>query len=731
MNPFQGETEGSVSPSSLKDTDRHGIEMAWIHSHLSCDRLHYGIKEYLETHMKRWMSAIVVFALSSRLCAGTGTIMGKVTDQATHGPLPGVDVTLAETKIETVSDREGAFKLSGVPEGVYALSASMTGYQKTSITGIHVKTDSTFHLEITLTPSAIEGEAVTISADRYAVQKDVTSSIGGAHADEVKEYKDKSKPGTPLDKSGDGAFSAAEPAPLKAERPSGGYSGLKAGYSDDNKQFNYFVNFLSKYGDQVNHYPIPIEEKIALNVRDAAGQTLPDAEVRVSAGGKTLVSAKTLSDGSFLFFPSEYGGNLSDYRFEITYQDLCKTVETARGGKREIEARVDIKKSRPESVPLDILFILDTTGSMGEEIGRLKKTIELINLNLTAFASKPCVRFGMVLYRDKSDEYVTKIVPFTDNLDLFRNALGQVQANGGGDEPEDLQAAMHAALFEMDWNPKGVRLAFIVTDAPPHLDYGQSYTYVNAARDAKEKGIKLFSVGTGGLNLTGEYILRQISQYTSAKYIFLTYGEKGESEGGRIGSVSHHTGANYETGKLEAVIIKIAKEELGFFSDTPAEEGEDYFAAGRIADESKEETLKKLFGMAVSQLLDYSTVRIADGTPACMIPVSAADGSNAADAEYFSEQFLLALSKNPAFKLVERKNLQQILDELKLGMTGLVNDAQAVQAGKLTGANLLVTGTLYRKPDEFEMFMKLIRIETGEILAVTKLKIDLKLGAGG
>ncbi len=64
----------------------------------------------------------------------------------------------------------------------------------------------------------------------------------------------------------------------------------------------------------------------------------------------------------------------------------------------------------------------------------------------------------------------------------------------------------------------------------------------------------------GGLDLGGEYVLRQISQYTYGTYIFLTYGERGESEGGVAGSVSHHTGANYQTDRLEAIIIRLARQ---------------------------------------------------------------------------------------------------------------------------------------------------------------------------
>ena len=83
---------------------------------------------------------------------------------------------------------------------------------------------------------------------------------------------------------------------------------------------------------------------------------------------------------------------------------------------------------------------------MGEEIARLRQTIELINLNLTSLTSRPHVRFGMVLYRDRGDKYVTETTPLTDNLDEFRKKLNTVTADGGGDGPEDLQSALKEAV---------------------------------------------------------------------------------------------------------------------------------------------------------------------------------------------------------------------------------------------------------------------------------------------
>lgn len=504
-------------------------------------------------------------------------------------------------------------------------------------------------------------------------------------------------------------------------------SGLKASFSDDNKQYGYFIKFLEDY-KKANHHPINVSERIIIRVVDSEGKSVANALVKVKAGQKEIASGKTYSDGSFLFFPSEHNKNDASYNCEVVYAQSKKNITISRKGSRDVNVKLDIKRVSQKNIPLDLLFIMDTTGSMGEEIARLKQTIEIINNNLAAMPAKPEIRFGMILYRDKGDDYVTKIIPLTSDLDGFQNELAKVEANGGGDTPEDLQSALDDAVNKIGWNKNGIRLVYAITDAAPHLDYEQKFTYVDAAREARKKGIKIFSVGTGGLDLDGEYVLRQISQYTYGKYIFLTYGEKGESEGGKEGSVSHHTGANFQTDKLEAIIIKFAKEELSNLSDKPLEKDDEYIEAKKIQSEKNEETLKKLFDMALSQLVDYSTIKIDAGTPVSLLPVITSDKKNAANAEYFAEQANFSLAANKTFKLVERKNLQKILEEIELQNTGITSEESAVKLGKMLGAKILIGSNLYSKEGYYELFIKMYRVETGEILSVNKIRIDKALG---
>jgi len=91
--------------------------------------------------------------------------------------------------------------------------------------------------------------------------------------------------------------------------------GLKAGFADDNKQFNHFIKFIQTYQDRVISYPLNVHERIILNLLDQQGKSIPNASVDVYANSEKLCSGQSYSNGSFLFFPSEYNASFSQFRF--------------------------------------------------------------------------------------------------------------------------------------------------------------------------------------------------------------------------------------------------------------------------------------------------------------------------------------------------------------------------------------------------------------------------------
>ena len=669
--------------------------------------------------------------------AGNGKIAGIVLDEQTKEPIIGANVILFGTTLDSATDLMGEYTIQNVEPGTYKLQVMYIGYATVIIEDIIVKENSTTKVDIWMIPESLESETIVIESKKED-NKDGTSkstnrtnsynrSYSEGKDDSYNEelFSDPPPPPHPIAKE-KSKPKVVVSKPVENKIP--GFSGLKAGFADDNEQFNYFLNFLKEYGQDIEYYPIRIEERIQLRILDRDNKPVPNANIKIKVNNKTFQNGKTYADGSFFIYPLQVNLEANFFEAEVEYQNQNKRIKIDRNGPRQIDIVLDADRESYQNIPIDLLFILDVTGSMGEELERLKTSIEIINLNIASLNIKPDVRFGMVSYRDQDDDFVTKLIPFTGDLQAFQNELSNLSAKGGGDDPEDLQSALKDALQKMNWNEDGLRLGFIITDAPAHLNYDQKYTYVKAVEDAKSKAIKLFTVGTGGLEIDGEYILRQISQYTYGKYIFLTYGEEGESEGGKPGSVSHHTGSNFQTDKLEAIIIRFAKEELSHLSDIEVVEDERFIQAMKVDFEEKEETVEILFTAAIDELWDYSSIALPDPVNLNVIPLSVSLESLESTAEYFTERLNFALSRMAGINLIERKDLQFIADELKIQLSGIVEVSDAAKIGEWIGADYQIIGNLYYKDGNYETYLKLVRVNTAEILSVTKLVIDYRLG---
>lgn len=152
---------------------------------------------------------------------------------------------------------------------------------------------------------------------------------------------------------------------------------------------------------------------------------------------------------------------------------------------------------------VDVVFVLDTTGSMSGLIQTAKEKIWSIASTMASAQPSPEIRVGLVGYRDRGDAYVTKVVDLSSDLDSVYAKLMEFQAGGGGDGPESVNKALYDAVHAMSWSDRdqSYRTIFLVGDAPPHMDYNEvQYPAIMAA--AREKGIVVNTIQCGNLSTT-------------------------------------------------------------------------------------------------------------------------------------------------------------------------------------------------------------------------------------
>jgi Mg-chelatase subunit ChlD len=148
---------------------------------------------------------------------------------------------------------------------------------------------------------------------------------------------------------------------------------------------------------------------------------------------------------------------------------------------------------------VDVVFVLDTTGSMSSLLSGAKKKIWEMARFIAQGQPAPELRVGLVAYRDVGDEYVTKFFDLTDDIDGVYQNLTSFVAGGGGDTPEHVAKALHEAVYRSNWSAgkNTLKLVYLVGDAPPHTDYQDGFEVRTIAREAKSRGIRVNTVRCG------------------------------------------------------------------------------------------------------------------------------------------------------------------------------------------------------------------------------------------
>src|ERR1022692_1902737 len=149
-------------------------------------------------------------------------------------------------------------------------------------------------------------------------------------------------------------------------------------------------------------------------------------------------------------------------------------------------AKLPAKAAKPR---MEVCFVLDTTGSMGGLIEGAKQKIWSIANEMIGAKPTPEIRIGLVAYRDRGDEYVTRSFDLTNDIDAVYGHLQSFQAAGGGDEPESVNEALQAAVRELSWSTDRhvLKIIFLVGDAPPHMDYANGPKYPEVCQQAMKK----------------------------------------------------------------------------------------------------------------------------------------------------------------------------------------------------------------------------------------------------
>lgn len=304
---------------------------------------------------------------------------------------------------------------------------------------------------------------------------------------------------------------------------------LTAGEWNDLENWKFWRNLLNQnnFYDKPEYWQFSPKNLVAVKVVDADSNAIANVPVELFKGEASEFAAKTDNSGLAYCWVGLFGGmadnlDANNYSLKINGVAIDTTLKLTTKQDTALNLNVILRKEikHPEA-KADVAFIVDATGSMGDEIDFLKSDLDYIIDH--ANTGKVALRTAALFYRDEDDEYLTRHNDFADDVAVTQKFVSQQSADGGGDYPEAVHSALEKSLQNLSWDESArARIAFLVLDAPAH-HYEQVIASLQKSITLYAKnGIKIIPVAASGVDKDTEFMLRFFDLATGGSYVFLT-----------------------------------------------------------------------------------------------------------------------------------------------------------------------------------------------------------------
>ena len=317
-------------------------------------------------------------------------------------------------------------------------------------------------------------------------------------------------------------------------------------------EWNSYLSSRKLYSNRVVKVHVADGDSVCFNVR-----------AEVLANGKVLAGGRTDVNGDVVLAYDILGNqNVKPDTVRILGKDTA-----IEDGASDISVDISSEEGYDKPYKLDLMLMIDTTGSMGDEISYLAAELSDMVKRISESGKQLSIRVSVNFYRDETDDYVVKYYDFRENIDECIEQIRQEYASGGGDMPEAVHKALSNAVSGHEWRADAVKLCFLVLDAPPHTEsevQGIGVDIANSLLMASEYGIRIIPVycSSDSGNET-EFILRSYALVTGGTFIFLT------DHSGIGNPHAEPTVGEYDVEFLNDCMVRVTCEYLGLEYTAP------------------------------------------------------------------------------------------------------------------------------------------------------------------
>lgn len=466
--------------------------------------------------MKALTTIILTMFVATLSIAQQKTISGIVSDST--GPLPGVIIIVKGTTNGTQTDFDGKYT-------ILVQTGDILVY-----TYVGFKTK-----EVTIKESSIVN--VTLIEDVACLDEVVVTGYSASKG-RAMGYSVKKKMG------------------LSHSNSDLRHGQLTAGEINDLENWNAWKRALKSndFSQMQEKWQFYLLKKIKVKVIDESN--MPIANCRVNLFTEHLKKiGSTLTDAlgnAVIFIDKETYKNTNSFVVQSFFKNKLKGVKAKKKQDEIIFTFNDIDST---SNDVDIMFTIDATGSMSDEMEYLKVELKDIISRIDKSIEKK--RVALTFYRDEGDEFVVRDFDFDTNINSVKESLERHYANGGGDYEEAVEKALKVSLYK-SWNTQAKsRLMFLLLDAPPHYNESNVNEIKEQIARAQKIGVKIIPIVASDADKNVEFLMRFFSVSTNGTYVFLT------DHSGIGNDHLEPTESKYKVEKLNDLIVRLINKYCG------------------------------------------------------------------------------------------------------------------------------------------------------------------------
>ena len=323
---------------------------------------------------------------------------------------------------------------------------------------------------------------------------------------------------------------SSDPADLSIKSDAGG-SGVQpeagvitAGEWNDLEHWDFWNNLLQKdtFGNMQDYWTFFTQNRIEVLVTDEDSLPVTDAVVQLKYNGNPVFNARTDNSGKAELWAGLFQKNANfDYSlFTLDVNNGTKIISSVQPYAKV--NRIILPIEQPDD-HVDIACVVDATGSMSDELEYLKTELLDVFSRAQHENENRQLSTAAVFYRDKGDNYLTRISSFSSDPRTTIDFIRDQHADGGGDYEEAVETALGKATDELQWSSRAkARLLFLILDAPPHYNSDVVRSLQTSILKAAAKGIKIIPITASGIDKQTEFLMRFLAMSTHGTYVFIT-----------------------------------------------------------------------------------------------------------------------------------------------------------------------------------------------------------------